>query len=306
MEKVALKKIVDDMELELVVGSKGYEDIEITKKETNLMGLQLTGYLEGFPYDRIQIVGSVETSYYKSLETETKLKRFSDIFSFDIPCIIFTNGYDIPDEILELARKMDKTIIRSEFRTSKLIGNLMDALDLFLALETTLHANLVEVYGMGILIRGDSSVGKSETALDLVTRGHRLVADDVVDIIKLDQELLGQSPENIRHFLEIRGLGILDIKRLYGLGSVKTSASIDLVIQLESWDDDTEYDRLGIEENYTEILGVQLPYLLIPVKQGRNLAMIVEVAARNARQRYLGYNAALELNKKLKESMKQV
>ncbi len=304
MKTTKLKQLAEELGLEVVRQASDFESKEIGNSEVNRIGLQLAGYLEGFPYRRLQIVGGLETQYYMSMDEDIRYERFKNILSYPVPAIIFTRGKDIPAQVLEMAEYHNKTILRSHDITSKLISTLMDTLAIHLAEEVTMHAELLEVYGMGVLITGDSSVGKSETALDLVTRGHRLVADDVVDIIKVDQELVGSCPENIRHFLEIRGLGILDIQSLYGLGSIKTSAHIDLVIHLEPWDDEVEYDRLGLDQEYTEILGIKKPLIKVPVKQGRNLAMIVEVATRNTRQRFLGYNAAEELNRRLIEGMK--
>ena len=209
-----------------------------------------------------------------------------------------------PYEVYSLAKKHNRTILRVDYGTTKLISKLNVFLEFALSEEIRIHGGLLEVFGMGILIIGKSSIGKSETALELIARGHRLVADDAVDIRKIDNKLYGESPENIRHFLEIRGLGILDIQRLYGVGAVKKSTEIDFVIELENWIDNKEYDRLGLDDKYKSILGLELPYIVIPVKPGRNIALIVEVAARNMRQKMYGYNAAEELNKRIMEEIK--
>lgn len=291
--------MAEELGLEIITKASDFDVKTINMKEINRPGLPLAGYLDGFHYKRLQVVGNVEYEYYMSLDLETRKDRFRDFFSYPIPAIIYTQDNVVTDEIIEIASYFNKTILRSKLSTSKFITNLNTLLDEYLAEEITVHADLLDIYGMGVLITGDSSIGKSETALDLVTRGHRLVADDVVDIIKIDEGLRGSCPENIRHFLEIRGIGILDIQRLYGVGSVKLDSFIDVVIHLEQWDDNKEYDRLGLDDEYTEILGVKLPIINVPVKPGRNVAMIVEIAIRNTRQKSLGYNAAVELNNKL-------
>lgn len=233
------------------------------------------------------------------MDKQMRYERIRGILSYKIPCLIFSHNQEINEEIIDLADYYDRTLLRSARSTTRLISKIDDKLEYVLSEEISIHAGLMEIYGVGVLIIGKSSVGKSETALDLIIRGHRLVADDVVEVRKLERGLMGQAPKNIRHFLEIRGIGILDIQRLYGVGSVKSQTEIDMVIALEQWDNDKEYDRLGIDDEYTEILGVKVNQITVPVKPGRNVAMIVEVAVRNFRQRSFGYNAALELNKRL-------
>lgn len=300
MEKsVKLHVLAEQLGLEMITTSTDYYDIEIANRNVNRPGIQLTGYMAEFPHKRIQIIGNVEYSYYMSLEPKERYERFRGILSYDIPCIIFSYNREISDDIIDLANYYNKTLLISKYATTKLIGKLGSALEDYLALEESIHGGLLEVYGSGVLIKGKSSVGKSETGLDLITRGHRLVADDVVEIRKIDDKLYGKSPDNIRHFMEIRGIGILDIRRLYGTGSVKTETSIDLVIELEDWEDKKEYDRLGLDEDYVYILDVMVPKLTVPVKPGRNIAMIIEVATRNNRQKRLGYNSALELTNRL-------
>lgn len=303
MKSIKISKLAEELDLEVVLKSSDYNLKAISSHEVNRPGLQLSGYLDDFPHRSLQIIGSLEYEYYMSLPEDLRFERFKNFLSYPIPAIIFSNGNDISDDVLTLGRYYNKTIFRSNRPTTKLIEKVSAVLDEYLAEEVTIHAELLEVYGMGVLIMGDSSIGKSETALDLVTRGHRLVADDVVDVIKVEAGLKGSCPENMRHFLEIRGIGIIDIQRLYGVGSVKTSTSVDIVISLEKWDDNKEYDRLGLDEEFTEILGIKLPKLIVPVKPGRNVAMILEVAVRNLRQKSLGYNAAVELNNRLIKSM---
>lgn len=298
-KSVPLSELVESVGLEVVHRSSDYDQITITEVDVNRPGLQLSGFMHNFAWKRLQIIGRVEYVYYMQMEPGLRYERFRGIFSYPLPALIYAYNQSITRDILDLADYYDKTVLRTPWPTTRLIAKLNTALESFVAPETTIHAGLMDVFGMGVLVRGKSSVGKSETCLDLVIRGHRLVADDVVHIKKLDQSLLGEAPENIRHFMEIRGLGILDIRRLYGIGSVKEAAEVEMVIELEDWDDNVEYDRLGITDHYTEILGVRIPSITVPVKPGRNIAMIIEVAVRNTRQKEMGYNAAIELNEKL-------
>lgn len=289
------------MKLETVFQSTDYEGITISEMDLNRPGLQLSGYMGNFPYKRLQIIGRVEYNYYMEMPPNKRYERFRGIFSYPIPALIYSYNQEITRDILDLADYYNKTVLRSPLPTTKLIADMNGVLEDIMAPETTIHAGLMEVFGAGVLIRGKSAVGKSETGLDLVIRGHRLVADDVVNIRRIDNRLIGSAPENIRHYMEIRGLGILDIRRLYGVGSVKEDADIELVIDLEDWDENKEYDRLGLTEDYTDILGVSVPQIIVPVKPGRNISMIIEVATRNNRQKQLGYNAAVDLNRRLIE-----
>lgn len=289
------------MKLETVFQSTDYDGITISEMDLNRPGLQLSGYMGNFPYKRLQIIGRVEYNYYMEMPPNKRYERFRGIFSYPIPALIYSYNQEITRDILDLADYYNKTVLRSPLPTTKLIADMNGVLEDIMAPETTIHAGLMEVFGAGVLIRGKSAVGKSETGLDLVIRGHRLVADDVVNIRRIDNRLIGSAPENIRHYMEIRGLGILDIRRLYGVGSVKEDADIELVIDLEDWDENKEYDRLGLTEDHTDILGVSVPQIIVPVKPGRNISMIIEVATRNNRQKQLGYNAAVDLNQRLIE-----
>ncbi|EHR33557.1 HPr(Ser) kinase/phosphatase [Helcococcus kunzii] len=300
---VKLSQLAKELDLQIINPSSDFEEIEISNGDVNRPGLQLTGFMEAFPYKRIQIIGNVEYYYYMQMTPELRYERFRGLLSEDIPCLIFSYAREVTQDIIDLANYYDKTIMLSEYATTKLISKLSVAIERHLAEQTTIHGGLLDVYGSGMLILGESSVGKSETALDLITKGHRLVADDVVEISKIDEKLYGQSPENIRHFMEIRGIGILDIRRLYGTGSVKTDSQIDMVIELENWNEDKEYDRLGLEEEFEEILGIKIPKLTVPVKPGRNIAMIIEVAVRNLRQKNFGYNSAKYLTTKIYNDM---
>lgn len=289
---VKLSNIVEKLKLEVVHKSSDFEEVELESAEVNRPGLQLTGYLEKFPHERLQLIGSVEYTYLTSLDSRMQYERFRGILSYKLPAIIFTYNKDINKDIVDLCDYYDVTLLRSPLKSTRLISKISDELEYQLAPTSNVHGELLEVFGVGVLIMGKSSVGKSETALDLVNRGHRLIADDMVDIIASNNRLTGSSPENIRHYMEIRGLGIINVRRLYGSGAVKMSTEIDLVIELEQWKEDFEYDRLGLDAHSIKILDVEVPHIVVPVRAGRNLALIVEVAAMNQREKNLGYNAA--------------
>ena len=299
MKSVNIDRLVDDLKLQIIYKSKN-SDIKITNSDLNRPGLQLTGYFDYFPFKRIQLIGRVEWTYLSTLDEYTKDKRLEKLFQYDTPAIIVTRNLKIYPQMLKYAEKYDRTLLRTDIGTTKFITKVMNYLDDIMAPQTTIHGVLLEVCGMGVLIIGKSGVGKSETALELIKRGHRLVADDAVQIKIVDEvKLKGTSPELIRHFLEIRGIGIIDIKRLFGVGAVKKYENIDIVVELELWDERKQYDRLGLDEQYIDILGINVPKYVVPVRSGRNLAMIVEVAARNNREKQLGYNAAHKLNNKI-------
>ena len=289
---IKLHKVVENLGLEIISQSTDYYEIDLENADVNRPGLQLTGYMEEFPYKRLQVIGSVEFNYLTSLDSKMQYERFRGILSYDIPAVIFSYNRELNNDIVDLARYYNITLLRSPAKTTKLISDISDQLEYQLAPTTNVHGELLEVYGVGILIMGKSSVGKSETALELVSRGHRLVADDMVDITAIDKKIIGEAPENIRHFMELRGLGIINVRRLYGSGAIKLQSEVDLVIGLEQWKDDYEYDRLGIDEHYIELLGIKLPHLVVPVRAGRNLSLIIEVAAMNQREKAFGYNAA--------------
>ncbi len=299
MKFVSLKKIIEEMDLEIVHLSSDIDEIKILSSEISRPGLQIAGFYDKFVPERIQIIGSAEFQYLKSMNSGNRYEIIKEFLKHPISSLVICRELEVFDEIMILAREYNRTILKSKETTSKLINRIINYLDIKLAPETRVHGVLVEVYGVGVLITGKSGVGKSETALDLVIRGHRLISDDIVIIKKLDDRLVGQSPDLTRHFMEIRGLGIIDIERLYGVGSIKNSENINLVTELELWDSSREYDRLGLDEEHIEMLDIQVPRLIIPVKPGRNVAMIIEVATRNFRQKIMGYNAANELNKRI-------
>lgn len=296
---VKLKDVVESLKLEIVHKSSDFDQAEITSPDINRPGLQLAGYLEQFPYKRLQIIGSVEYNYLIGLDDKMQYERFRGILAYKMPAIIFSYNAGLPQDMLDLADYYDISILRSKHATTKLTSQISQELEYVFAQRSQVHGELLEVYGVGVLILGESSVGKSETALDLVSRGHRLVADDLVEIAAYDNKIMGQAPKNIRHYTEIRGLGILDIRRLYGTGSVKVDTEVDMVIELEHWREDYEYDRLGLDDHYTKVLGIKLPKILVPVRAGRNIAMIVEVAAMNQREKSMGYNAAKVMTENL-------
>lgn len=303
MKTVSIDEIIKRMDLESVYMPSNTKSIEVAKSEASRPGLQLSGFFKVFAHERVQVIGNQEIEYMLSLSHKLRTERLRKIFEYPIPAMIITGGNQVFPEILELSKEFKRPLFKTELPATKFISKLLAYLDDVLAPKTTIHGVLVEVFGMGTLLMGKSGIGKSETALELIKRGHRLVADDAVEITRIDEMLKGTSPELIRHFMEIRGLGILDVKRLYGLGAVKRWEAIDLVVNLEQWDRQKEYDRVGLNENYLEVLGVKIPKVTIPVKPGRNLAMIVEVAARNNRQKQFGYNAAIELDKRLKAEL---
>ena len=293
---VSLQQIIDQFGLTPVTEENLISEIMITTADVNRPGLQLTGFLEFFGYNRIQVMGNAEMAYLRSLTKSERKKRLDSVFKTQFPCMVVARRLEIFPEMVEASRKYRIPILMTEDYTSAFISGLFRYLNVHLAPRVTTHGVLVEVYGEGILIQGESGVGKSETALEIVKRGHRLIADDLVEIRRVsDTTLLGNAPDIIRHFIEIRGIGLLDVKNLYGVGSVKMQENVNLVINLEIWDREKNYERIGIDEEYTDILGIKVPSHTIPVRPGRNLAIIVEVAAMNYRQREMGYNAARHL-----------
>ena len=293
---VPLSEIVNRLGLDKVYVSENYEDTRISSMEINRPGLELTGYFEFFDNKRIQILGNTEFSYLGRFGSEAQRMVIESIFSFGPPAVIICRQIEPTNVILESAKLHKVSIFRTDENTSDLTARLVQFLNRELAPRITRHGVLVEVYGEGCLLIGDSGVGKSETAIELIKRGHRLVADDAVEILRTSTNtIIGQSPQNIRHFIELRGIGIINARQLFGMGSIKTSEKIDMVVNLELWDNTKVYDRMGLDNEYMEILGVEVPTMTIPVKPGRNLAVIIEVAAMNNRQKKMGYNAAKDL-----------
>lgn len=297
---VPLSQIAEALNLTEVYVAENYKETNISTVEINRPGLELTGYLEFFDNKRIQVLGNTEFSYLGRYGPEAQKMVIDSIFSFGPPAVIICRDIEPSNAILESAKLHKVSIFSTPQSTSDLTASLVQYLNKELAPRITRHGVLVEVYGEGCLLTGDSGVGKSETAIELIKRGHRLVADDAVEIRRTAQTTLyGQSPDNIRHFIELRGIGIINARKLFGMGAIKLQEKIDMVINLEQWDSAKVYDRMGLDNEYMKILGVEVPTLTIPVKPGRNLAVIIEVAAMNNRQKKMGYNAARELLKNL-------
>ncbi len=297
---VSLEKIIEEFSLEVIYLPKDPKDILISCSDLNRPGLLIAGFKDYFDPERIQIIGKMENAYLNDLSAEVRKERIYNLCAMKIPTLVITRGIDILPEFLEAAKEYQIPIVRTQESTSGFMATMISFLNVELAPRITRHGVLVEAYGEGILILGDSGVGKSETAIELVKRGHRLIADDAVEIRRVsNRTLVGSSPDNIRHFLELRGIGIINARRLFGMGSVKITEKIDMIVKLEHWDPNKVYDRMGIENEYTTILGLKIPSLTIPVKPGRNLAVILEVAAMNNRQKKMGYNAAQELMESL-------
>ena len=280
------------------------EELRIEASDMNRPGLQLSGFWEHFAYERPQILGLVETSYLRSLEPAIRQERLERFVSYDLPCIIICRHLAGMDDLIDMARARSIPVYRSDSDTTQLIVELIYYLNGALAPSTRMHGVLVEIYGVGVLITGNSGVGKSEAALELLKRGHRLVADDAVDIRRVSAgRLVGQAPEMVRNFMEIRGIGIINVATLFGIGSVMQSKSINMVVHLEHWQQDKEYDRLGLTDETRKILDVDVPWLLMPIRPGRNLAVVLEVAARNLRLKQQGYSAAKDLEQRFNERM---
>ncbi len=292
MSKISMQELCNDMKLEVIYpGKKSH--LDIVNSDINRPGLQLYGFYEYFDQDRVQIIGKAEWSYLASLTKEERKRKIDTFFSYYFPCLIIAWNLDVFDEILESAEIYNRPVFRTPMHTTMIMNKIISYLDFRLAPVIRIHGVLVEVYGIGILITGASGVGKSETALELINRGHRLIADDLVEIKQIEgSRLIGTAPEMLKHYIEIRGVGIIDVKTLYGVGAIKDQVELNMVLQLEEWKEGKYYDRLGIDTQFTEIIDVSLPKVTIPVMPGRNLSIIIETAARNHREKMMGYNAA--------------
>lgn len=293
---VSLTKIIKELSLETAYMPFNPDNVLISSKDVNRPGLELTGFLDYFDNTRILIIGNTENSFLSGFSEEERYHAIKNIFAKKPPAVIITRNITPYPEIMKAAKLHEIPILTTAETTSVLVAALVSYMSIQLAPRITRHGVLVEVYGEGIFLTGDSGVGKSETAIELIKRGHRLIADDAVEIRRISKDsLVGSAPENIRHFIELRGIGIINARRIFGMGAVKLNEKIDIVINLEIWDNSKIYDRMGMDNVCTEILGIEVPILTIPVKPGRNLAVIIEVAAMNNRQKKLGYNAAEEL-----------
>ena len=307
---VPLKTLVDEFKLDIAFRSTDYESIRITVEDVARPGLQLAGFFDHYEPMRLQVMGNVEMSYVAKLESSGRSAIYDRLFSYKFPAMIIARGIVPHEEMLAMAKKHNITILRSPNPTSAVVSSIITYLKGALAPRVTRHGVLVEVYGEGILLTGDSGIGKSEAAIELLKRGHRLIADDAVEIRKVSNSILmGTAPELIRNYIELRGIGIINVAKLYGMGAVKLDNQIDLVVNIVPWNNQEAYDRLGLEDQYTEILNVQIPMYTIPITPGRNLAVILEVAAMNNRQKKMGYNAALEfteqINRHFDENLKK-
>ncbi len=301
---VKLSKVIEEFELEALYLPDMPENIDISCSRVNRPGLLFVGFYEHYEKERLQIIGKVENLFLADMDPKIRSERLERFFRSSPAGVIVTTSMDISDEMLAFAEKYRVPLMRTSKSTSDFMAALIAFLNFELGPRITRHGVLVEVYGEGILLLGDSGIGKSETAIELLKRGHRLIADDAVEIKRTSATtLVGRAPDIIRHYVELRGIGIVDVRRLFGMGSVKDSEGIDLVINLEPWEDDKMYDRLGLDEDTTEILGIKVPSIVIPVRPGRNLSVVVEVAAMNTRQKKMGYNTAAEFSKRLMESM---
>lgn len=294
-------KFVRALELSTFVPTKRTK-LLLETADQNRPGLQFSGHFLHFANDRMQIIGRAEMTYLDSLSPEVREERLQEYFSYPMPCVVICRDMSCPPDIAMLARNNDIPVYGSAMYTTRFQAAAILYINRLLAPRQTVHGVLIDVHGVGVLITGDSGVGKSESALELIKRGHQLVADDVVELIRVsDNRLIGEAPEMVRYFMEIRGIGIIDIRAMFGIGAVTRTKSIDVVIHLEHWVMERQYDRLGLVEETTEMLGVKIPYILLPVKPGRNLAIVIEVAARNFQLRRLGYNAAEALDNRLIE-----
>ena len=298
---IKLTEIVNHFKMTVVHRSSDYEKVRVTAADVNRPALQLVGYREHFDPKRLQIIGRAETFFLADRTPEERTAAYKNLFDMPFPAMIMARGLEYFPECIKAAEEADRTLLCVDLTTSELISQLVDFLNHALAPTITRHGVLVEVYGEGVLLVGDSGVGKSETAIELVKRGHRLVADDAVEMRRISGAVYGSAPDLTRHFVELRGIGIINVRHLFGVGAIRGSAEIELVVELEQWDETKVYDRLGLEDHYTDILGVKIPSIVMPVRPGRNLANIIEVAAMNNRQKWLGYNAAEEMLQRLDE-----
>jgi HPr kinase/phosphorylase len=300
---ISVKDLTEHFQLEIVTGHAGLKR-EITVVDLYRPGLEMAGYFTYHPYERVQLLGKTEISFYEKLDEKARIDRAQKLCLAETPCVIVTRGLDVPEQLMQVATERDFPILRSQSGTTALFSKITDYLERRLAPTTTIHGVLVDVYSVGMLIIGSSGIGKSETALELVKRGHRLIADDAVEITQTpDLTLIGQPPKLIKHLLEIRGVGIINVMTLFGVGAVKNYAKISLCVKLETWQQEKVYDRLGLEEERMEILDTSIPFVTVPVKPGRNLAVIIEVAAMNYRLKKMGYNAALQFTTQLSQTI---
>lgn len=303
---VLLTKIIKEFNLEIIFAPENLDEIRLTRAEIHRPGLPLTGFFDYFDPLRMQILGLVESIYLEKLDPTVRYERIRAFMERKPVCIVLARDIEPFSEMLDMSREFNIPLLRTKISTNSFVSNIISTLNVELAPTITRHGVLVEVYGEGVLILGDSGIGKSETAIELIKRGHRLIADDAVEISKVSEKtLVGKAPEIIRHYTELRGIGIVDIRRIFGMGAVKETEKIQLVIKLEHWIEGKSYDRMGLDNETFTILGIDIPSITIPVRPGRNLAVVLEIAAMNSRLKRMGYNTAEEFNKKLEEVYKQ-
>ena len=296
---VKLPELVEQLGMAVLNKGKDYETALVGIRDVNRPGLQLVGFFDYFDERRLQVIGMAETKMLESMTPEQRTESFSHLFEYDIPALVVSRDLDVYPECLSMARKHQRTLLHTADTTVVFTTRVIEYLSQRLAPSITRHGVLLDIYGEGVMIIGDSGIGKSETAIELVKRGHRLVADDAVDISLVSDRLLGKAPELIRHYIELRGIGVIDVQQLFGMSAVKLESQLDLVVELERWQEDKFYDRFGLDEQTVDILGIKLPIVTIPVQPGRNLAVIVEVAAMNNRAKKYGFNAAAKLAEEL-------
>ena len=296
---IKLKKLVEHFQLKILHAGEDYETAEIGIKDVNRPGLQFVGFFDYFDPRRLQVIGMAETKLLEGMESEKRKESFAGLFAYDIPALVISRDLDCFPECMEMAVEHKRTLLSTSDTTVVFTSKVIDYLNHELAATVTRHGVLLDIYGEGVLIIGDSGIGKSETAIELVKRGHRLVADDAVDIRRVSNQLIGKAPELIRHYIELRGIGLVDLQQLFGMSAVKLESQIDLVVEMEPWQQDKFYDRFGLDEQNMTILGVELPMVTIPVQPGRNLAVIVEVAAMNNRHKKYGFNSAQQMADRL-------
>lgn len=299
MDKIAISKVITDLNLNLIYKANNFNDIYLKTLDINRPGLQLNGHFDSFDDKRLQVIGEQEWYFLNTMDTESRYKAIEKLFSCEIPAIIFMRNRTIHKEFIELAEKMDISILSTDETFSKFSIKYQNYMEIELAPTTRLHGVLLDVYGVGVLIKGKSGVGKSETALDLISKGSKLISDDSVIIKRIDDRLIGKSPAITKHFMEIRGVGIIDVEKIFGIGYVMDSKEVEMIVNLEPWDKEAEYDRLGIDNAYELILGKKVTKFDIPIKPGRNSSLIIEIATKNFKQKEQGYNPVEELNKRI-------
>ena len=300
MHSVLLKDLVNAFSLEIVYQATDYDRIHLLVEDVSRPGLQLAGYFYHFEPMRLQVMGNMEASYIEKLSEAERAIAFDRLLSYKFPALLIARGIPVDPHLIEMAQKHNVTLLRSKEATSTIVSAIITYLKSALAPRITRHAVLMEVYGEGLLLMGESGLGKSEAAIELLKRGHRMIADDAVEIRKVaGNTLMGTSPELVRNYVELRGIGIINVAKLFGMGAVKAENEVNLIVNIVPWDNHASYDRLGLEDQYTELLGVKIPTYTIPITPGRNLAVILEVAAMNNRQRKMGYNPAKEFTEQM-------